>query len=66
VEGRYANTVLAQFIVVVISPNPATFAMQSYEEKFNQTNRTPVGGQTLWARMIREADNFFRFFDWFR
>lgn len=26
VEGRYANTVLAQFIVVAISPNPSTFA----------------------------------------
>jgi len=38
VEGRYANTVLAQFIVVAISPNPSTFARQSYEEKFNQTN----------------------------
>ena len=64
VEGRYANTVLAQFIVVAISQS-SHIARQSYEEKFNQTNRTPVGVQTLWARMIREADNFFRFSKWF-
>jgi hypothetical protein len=38
VEGRYANTVLAQFIVVAISPNSSTFARQSYEEKCKRTN----------------------------